>query len=1663
MLLRFASPDLSAAESQVTSLSKDETFISANDLRLATHSTLSAGVGSPLAVAHDELRDRQRTALVQFLLHHKEIKKLKLLDADHLFEFFLIDVQMGAKLQTSRMKQAISTVQLFIQRCNLGLEKSVNSGVVCAGVSQVRWKYMAKYTLWEANRKLFLYPENWIDPTLRDNKTDLFKTLEASIMQNNVDMETISNAIKAYVYGVNEIASLEVQAYVWQKIDEKTKWKFHFFGRTRNAPYQYYYRSLDVDNGKSRTMSWDPWTKIDVDIPSLETDIDGKSLRVPGAYLIPVINRGRLFLYIPHFMLQSESDRVQSQGESGQKVTFKEIGNKPAVEATPKKHWEIRLGHTEFRNGKWSAKRISQRFLQVPLHPEGGESPPLSSFRFFVDTISSKTLKYENSDTDDVVVIDVESWHTMKGTKFAVPTERLAAGQKAHRWVLGRFKIRGTQISVIEPRTKNEEEEAAAAKKQKEAAAAAKKQEGGDPEKNVKEKEEAIDEKLADSLEVSNSQSEYDHSFPTHFSKLWAPANSEKNPEVFVEMRRGGDISDVTLAMTTVNELAYRDFTWTMSYHGSRSERLTALLLEVSNRSSHSTYFALPPAPGEDADLGPSAIIGPNGVPVPVSHVMKDIRLFDHVLAADLMEYSTTSDTVDEMYDFLSKVTEGSLCKAGFGGITNGYDEHASPYALYNWELGMHVVSLLMERLLATQQFELALKIARLVFDPTIEGKGMERCWRFVPFRNTAITGGQTSVKILNSLLPEDGKERESETYVRNWKKNPFIPHAIARSLPVVYMKRFVMKYIEILIASGDEYFRQNSLESIPLAIQRYVEASHLFGPPPQQIPSMGKRDVKTFEKLNSYFDIFSNAAVDMELEFPYSSEPCYRGAANGTPALASGAGQQNLFTGIVKTGYFCVPPNTQLTALRNLINDRFYKVRNCMDINGRPLSLPLFDPPIEPGLLSQAQAAGLSPSALLNDLDAPMPNYRFYYLLQKALEMCSELRSMGEQFLAAREKKDSEGLTMLLSRYDVLTNTTLLPIKQQQKTEVLKSIEALEEVRRSHVSRLRFYLALVGESSEKVPDENSEWTDIVQSIEKPTMDDLRMTSYEKLDMEKQDSAAVLTDVASVLDLTAAGLLALPNLETNMQPMGVGVGIKFDAANAAEAMIGTAKVLKVKAQMDSHEGQRASRKGQMIRQLQERRLQANLAGHDVKHMDKEIAVHKVKLAICESEIRAQEIQIERSSQVQEWHRTKYTNEKLYAWLENSFRKLHYESYLLTMQLARKAERAFFFENASRGGPETVSYLTQSGYWDSARDGLLSSQNLYLSLKRLEMAYMEKRAHDFEIVKNISLRQTNPTALLALRHNGSAQFWLPEVLFDLDFPGHYFRRIKSVSVSIPCIVGPYTSLNCTLGLLENRTRISPSTSPPYADKGRDDPRFRTDRIPITSIAVSSGQNDSGTFELNFSGERYLPFEGAGAISRWKLEFPATFRQFDYSSISDVIIQMRYTSIDGGIGTQQAASGAVKEYMQRVEDVGVSDARGESGCYALLDLRNDYPNEWFDMRAPGSGRKMKLDRIGDRLPFWTKVASSVTATSILLVVCQVPDKWSKDASIKANTAEVKFETAGDVDLGKDVTVLASKPFTGEALGGMKPWELTIGGANDEVDNVYLIVKYRIEIRK
>ena len=204
-----------------------------------------------------------------------------------------------------------------------------------------------------------------------------------------------------------------------------------------------------------------------------------------------------------------------------------------------------------------------------------------------------------------------------------------------------------------------------------------------------------------------------------------------------------------------------------------------------------------------------------------------------------------------------------------------------------------------------------------------------------------------------------------------------------------------------------------------------------------------------------------------------------------------------------------------------------------------------------------------------------------------------------------------------------------------------------------------------------------------------------------------------------------------------------------------------------------------------------------------------------------------------------------------------------------------------------------------------------------------------------------MRQLDPQALIQLRATGQCSFNVPEWLFDRDCPGVYMRRIKTVSVTIPSVVGPYTSVNCVLTLENSTVRTSSMLSNnKYARQPDPDSRFVDYYGSNQAIVTSTGTNDSGMFETNLHDERFLPFEGQGAInSNWTAQLPpnAHFPSFDYSVIPDFVLSIRYTGRPAG---QQAAAACTSEMLAAFKPAAAQPLT----LNLLFMLRNDFPTQW-----------------------------------------------------------------------------------------------------------------------
>jgi hypothetical protein len=292
--------------------------------------------------------------------------------------------------------------------------------------------------------------------------------------------------------------------------------------------------------------------------------------------------------------------------------------------------------------------------------------------------------------------------------------------------------------------------------------------------------------------------------------------------------------------------------------------------------------------------------------------------------------------------------------------------------------------------------------------------------------------------------------------------------------------------------------------------------------------------------------------------------------------------------------------------------------------------------------------------------------------------------------------------------------------------------------------------------------------------------------------------------------------------------------------------------------------------------------------------------------------------------------------------------------------------------------------------------------------------------EFELTRHVSLRQLDPVALLNLKTTGSCTVSIPEWLYDLDGPGHYMRRIKTVAVSIPSVVGPYTSVNCTLSLQHSSIRISPEPGSTYArDTAHDDARFADYSGSMRSVVTSSALSDSGTFETNMRDERFLPFEGAGAVSTWSLSLPE-IRAFDYGTITDVIFHLCYTARDGG----EPLATAALHSLRQLPPPAAHPCDPTPLLALLVSLRHDFPTEWYAFVKGANDFSATVPRsfFPDAVRDATLTISSITlyaADDGTLEHTTVPAPATMGSELLSNGSTELYLPADDTVLSRDET--------------------------------------------
>ena len=1358
----------------------------------------------------DTLREQQRNALVAYLCGRLQTADLTAqVDASTLYDEYLIDVSMNACMMTSRIKQAISSTQLFIQRAFMNMEPLV----VLSDDDHQQWLWMQNYRVWEANRKVFLYPENWVLPELRDNKSPLFRDLETALLQAQLNNDNAEAALSDYLTGLYQISRLEMAGYFHQLETNSSGNQInviHVIGGVLATPPVYFYRRY-VDGSY-----WTAWEKI--------------PLTIKSNHLVPIVyNRKLRLCWITVKTVKDANVPASAIQNSG---------------SPPPMQWQLTLNWSEYHDGKWSS-------------PQKADDP---SQQLLVNQTSSNDYSLGRTDTVQAEAdfffqgfVESSSGDLVIRCFTFSSVDEPDGGNRLNQYTQqGDFHFAACQgtVSVVVPSSFTAQEYYPP-----------------DFAANVNQTFDLSDSgglsaenpylAVLGALPAAHPAVDYGHQFlvaplpapfffrddqRTFFAQplqtgwmifpwppivpwapgpVIAPVPEPSSGSPYVD---GAYPTDVVNALTqdaqqahlqTVVQPGYRFFSryqyrFDMAYHpwvctfveelerggiDALYRRWVQVAPYILNPSDdHLTFF--------HDDYHPSSSVA---TPYPVADV--DFR---------------------------------------FGGA----------YALYNWELFYHVPMLVAKRLADNQQFEDALKWVERVFDPNDRTllPAPHRFWRARPFFEAGASPSvQGLLALLDTSTPSDADARaDLQNQIAQWRKSPFNPHLIARLRPSAYQKTAIMQYLDILIGWGDQLFSRNTIETINEAAQMYLAAAAILGPRPQLIPEAQPSPDQTFAQIRPALDAFSNALVTLENYVP----------SGDTPSVSIYGGSPPPPMPIL---YFCIPPNAKLLAYWDTIADRLFKIRNCENIAGVVQQLPLFEPPIDPALLVAATAAGLSIADVLNAISAPPPMYRFEVMIRRAHEMASAVSALGAKLLAALEHKDAKNLELLKSSQLLTLMQHVADVYQSKVDEAQQKIDALT-------------------ASQQIQTDLASYYDTLTAI--MFMVDAAIDFTKGLVIAGkgvQTGAHATGAVTHPLPNASAGTVAVAP-STNVEDGGTHAGHAADqAGKAADAGADLAdKIVKYI--------QEVAKDVLQIADWQEKASQARAKADQI---GKQIIAAQTALAIAQKELDNYNLQMDQAQAVDDFYHNEFTSADLYGWMVGQISAVYFQSYQVAYGVAQQAERTFRQE-LGLYPLESTSYIT-FGYWDSLHKGLLAGERLELDLRRMEAAYYQDNAREYEVTKKISLKAHALAAYTTLLAGGSCYVSFGEDLFDADYPFHYMRRIKVVNMGVTYTSAVTTlpsTINCTLTLAQDSIRTQPGrTGDP--DVTHTVARSMVASTQQTAYLPSQSATYTGMFTIDFlKDERYFPFEGSGAISEWHILMPMS--PSFASTVDDIWVQIKYTA-------------------------------------------------------------------------------------------------------------------------------------------------------------------------
>ncbi|MEM9760215.1 MAG: neuraminidase-like domain-containing protein, partial [Pseudomonadota bacterium] len=1394
----------------------------------------------------DYLRGQRRDALTDFMLRTSAGRFESRQD---LYNYYLIDPSMEGCARTSRVVSAIGSVQTYVHRILLNLEQDRRdpdaSNHVHVSPSRIpagEWEWRKNYRVWEANRKVFLWPENYMLPELRDNKTPLFEELEKNLLQQEVNEQTVLDAYAAYLRGFEEVAALRIAGAFHEHVWSEGRDVMHIFGCTADDPPAYYYWNIEnLTFSKlrdDRRVVYSARRKIDVAIPVRDVS--------------PTLYRNRLHIFWVEKSTAPWNRVVDGESQFiGYRHTLRLRFSFLRLDGSWTEPQAIEIAEHDGLGGDLRAGGLVRDPLDDRSIISADRIPKFAdSSAQHYDYLEGYTLSAPAWQKVYPGVYDGELVIAIGARMFSYRVDMFE--RKAYR-LIG-HPLHGPLYGVW----------------------------GG----------------TRQAMYLRNENQGVYHQAVSRPNTLpYAPPGGRQDYVVSENaLRRNimgfGNRLDFIDFLQDLFNLAEGDLGAAVASVSDPEVRVMApmsdwgfpamFVQKETDASLLSQSFDSSGRPYQSRRLG-TTVIGDMS------------RKLFYGGVSELLSKSSQLDFGEKTHLLTSANFRTSL----IGRV--GVLDYTGPLGAYFRELFMHIPALLAAHQNARGDFAAAQGWYQTIFDPTASFDSSvdlgslspsarlqaerDRVWQYAEFQ------GMSPPTLRDILTDEEAQE--------SYRKDPFNPYAIARLRLSAFQKNIVMRYVDNLLDWADSLFRIFQRETVDEAHILYDLASQILGPRPADVGDCGEGVVRprTYRGIQPHLEANQEFLIEVEnyvihgarrpaspagtiaqrryinvetadvqalelrgrVESRISSEIRFdsarapdaatrvteatRGATerklsddltvadlddeltaapelpqvservaaenrlrdahayDGTPGLqmdwhhtdrvhmerahtrVAGAIDRNwrnwrevrpdrFSFGLVRQvgPVFCVPRNKDLLALWDRVEDGLFKIRNCRNIDGDRVDLALFAPEIDPLALVRARAAGLSLSDILGSLAGNLPPYRFSYLISKAREYTGQVQSFGARLLSAMERRDGEELARL------------------RLTQAINMQNLVTKIRENELKIAEENLAEVQKREEELQYRK-------EFLEKSISTDL--LPWERAEQILKHSAVASKILGAGLKGTAGVFYLLPQIGSPFSMKYGGEEFGHSAKEWGEVFKDTGTMLDLMAKSAGVEAKYEKRRKEWKHALK-------LEEHQLKQIEKRITAAEIRVSIARRALANHEQSIKDQEELLDFYESKFAGVEFYTWTASTLQSLYRQAFNAAFSMAQLTERAYRFER-----PSDSAQLLELSYWEPGQAGLLSGEKLAIDLQAMEKRYIETNYRTLEVTQPFSLRELDPAALLALRSTGECSYTIPEFAFDLLYPGHYRRRIRSVHLTLVRESEPFVNVPVTLRLTGSKIRVEPT--------------------------------------------------------------------------------------------------------------------------------------------------------------------------------------------------------------------------------------------------------------